>query len=212
MEIEAKFTVPDVETLRRLEAMNELAGFGLTPGKVKQVHDTFLDTVDRRIITSGHVCRRRLVDGQILITLKWSGSVEGAIHRREELEINLPADLPLAQWPPSEIRDRLLPIVGDAPLQSLFDQQQRRVVRMVTQGDRMSVAELSLDEVEVVIEDQRRHYFEIEVEIKADGTEAELAVIEAYLRDEWGLKPEPRSKFRRGFELLLSTKDTTPPQ
>jgi len=64
MEIEAKFTVPDVETLRRLEAMNELAGFGLTPGKVKQVHDTFLDTVDRRIITSGHVCRRRLVDGE----------------------------------------------------------------------------------------------------------------------------------------------------
>ncbi|MBE9506456.1 MAG: CYTH domain-containing protein, partial [Chloroflexi bacterium] len=59
MEIEAKFALPDAETLRRLQAIDHLAGFALSTGQVKQMRDTYLDTADRLILAAGYACRRR---------------------------------------------------------------------------------------------------------------------------------------------------------
>src|SRR5512135_1288718 len=129
MEIEAKFAVPDEATWLKLQAVGQIAGYALSPGEMKQVHDTFMDTPDRSILASRHVCRKREVDGQILMTLKSGQTVQGAVHRREELEITLERELPIGQWPPSEIRDRLLSIIGDVTLVPLFDQHQTRIIR-----------------------------------------------------------------------------------
>ncbi len=100
MEIEAKFAVPDEATWLKLQTVEQIAGYALSPGKTKQVHDTFVDTPDRAILASGHVCRKREVDGQIVMTLKSGQTVEGAVHRREELEVTLERELPIGQWPP----------------------------------------------------------------------------------------------------------------
>src|SRR5512135_305730 len=132
MEIEAKFAVPDEATWLRLQTVEQIAGYALSPGETKQVHDTFMDTPARAILASGHVCRKREVDGQIVMTLKSGQTVEGAVHRREELEITLERELPIGQWPPGEIRDRLLGIVGAVVLAPLFDQHQTRVIRWVS--------------------------------------------------------------------------------
>jgi inorganic triphosphatase YgiF len=200
MEIEAKFAVPDEATWLKLQAADHIAGYALTRGQTKQVHDTFMDTPDRSILASRHVCRKREVDGQIVMTLKSGQTVEGAVHRREELEITLPHELPIGQWPPSEIRDRLLGIVGDVSLVPLFDQHQTRVVRWASQAGRV-VAEMSVDKVELSLGGKEYSYFEVEFELKEAGTEADLAQIAACLSSEWGLKPEPRSKFARALEL-----------
>src|SRR5512135_2837027 len=116
MEIEAKFAVPDEATWLRLQTVEQIAGYALSPGETKHLHDTFMDTPDRAILASRHVCRRREIDGQILMTLKSRQTVEGAVHRREELEVTLERERPIEQWPPSEIRDRLLSLVGPATL------------------------------------------------------------------------------------------------
>jgi len=200
MEIEAKFAVPDEATWLKLQVVDQLAGCALSPGKTKQVHDTFMDTSDRSILTSQHVCRKREVDGQIVMTLKGGQTVEGAVHRREELEITLERELPIGQWPPSEIRDRLLSIVGDVMLLPLFDQHQTRIVRWASRADRI-IAEMSVDKVELSINGREQSYFEVEFELKGAGTEDELAAIAACLHNEWGLKPEPRSKFSRALAL-----------
>ncbi len=200
MEIEAKFAVPDEATWWQLQAIEQLAGYTLSPGVTKQVHDTFVDTPDRSILSSRHVCRQREVDGQIVMTLKGSQTVEGAVHRREELEVTLPRVLPIDQWPESEIRNRLLAIVGGAPLAPLFDQHQTRVVRWVTQNDRV-VAEMSVDKVELSINAKEQRYFEVEVELKGEGTEADLETIAAGLSTKWSLQPEPRSKFARALAM-----------
>ena len=202
MEIEAKFAVPDERTFARLQASEQLAGYALSASKTKQVLDTFLDTPDRAILRSGHVCRRRQVGDQIIMTLKSGHTIEGAVHRREELEVALSKDLPIAQWPGSEIRDRLMTIVGDVTLLPLFDQHQTRIVRMMAQGDR-TVAEWSLDHVELSIGGKEQTYLEVEVELKEQGTEEDLAAIAACLKNDWGLQPEPRSKFSRGLALLM---------
>src|SRR5512136_2664291 len=113
MEIEAKFAVPDEETFAKLQAVKQLAGYALSAAHIKQVHDTFVDTADRLILASGHVLRHREVDGQVLMTMKGHQTVEGAVHRREELEVTLPESMPVSQWPESEIRDRLRKMIGD---------------------------------------------------------------------------------------------------
>ncbi len=200
MEIEAKFAVPDETTWLKLQAVEQIAGYALSPGKTKQVHDTFMDTPDRAILASRHVCRKREIDGRILMTLKGGQTVEGAVHRREELEITLEHELPIEQWPPSEIRDRLLNIVGHVSLVPLFDQHQTRIIRWAMRGDR-TVAEMSVDKVELSIKGRAQRYFEVEFELKEAGTESDLAAVATCLQNEWKLKPEPRSKFARALAL-----------
>jgi inorganic triphosphatase YgiF len=200
MEIEAKFAVPDEATWQRLQDVKELAGYAIGPSKTKEVHDTFVDTPDRQIIRSGHVCRQREIDGQVVMTLKSRQIVEGAIHRRDELEITLPRVMPIAQWPRGEMRDRLLALIGDVSLTPLFDQHQTRHIRWVTQGER-HVAEMSVDQVHLSLHGQEQAYYEVEMELKGDGTEYDLARLAAALHNDWGLSPEPRSKFARALAL-----------
>ena len=200
MEIEAKFAVPDEATYQKLQTVEQIAGYALSPGEMKQMHDTFMDTPDRAILASGHVCRRRTVGGQIVMTVKSGQTVDGAVHRREELEITLERDLPIRQWPPGEIRDRLLSIVGDVPLTPLFDQHQTRVIRWASQAGRV-VAEMSVDRVELSISGKELRYFEVEFELKGAGADDDLAAIAACLQNDWRLKPEPRSKFARALAL-----------
>jgi len=200
MEIEAKFAVPDEATWLRLQSIEQVAGYTLSAGKLKEVHDTFVDTPTHAILLSGHVCRQREVDGQIVMTLKSNQQVVGSVHRREELEVTLPHAMPIGQWPPGEIRDRLLSLIGDVPLMPLFDQHQLRFVRWAAQGER-AVAEMSDDKVELAIDNRTQFYFEVEFELKDAGTEDDLARIDAYVIAEWGLTPEPRSKFARARDF-----------
>ena len=200
MEIEAKFTLPNRDVFQRLMSVDRLAGFSLSAGRVKQVCDTYLDTVERLILRAGYACRRREQSEGILITLKGLGGAQGAVHRREELQVLISSDLPPAQWSPSSVRDRVLQLIGSAPLLPLFELQQFRTVRLMTQGER-PVAELSLDDVQVKAGNREQVYLEMEVELKSQGIEDDLSIIVACLRDEWQLKPEPLSKFERALTL-----------
>jgi CHAD domain-containing protein len=198
MEIEAKLAVPDIETFQRLQAADHLAGLALSVGQVKQVHDTYLDTAGRVIRAAGYACRRREHAEEVTFTLKGLGGAEGAVHRREELEITLPGDQPPAQWPDSAVRDRVLQLIGETPLSPLFELQQTRAVRQLRQGERL-VAEWSLDDVRVIAGGREQAYYELEVELAPAGTEGDLAAIVDCLQNEWGLEPETRSKFERAL-------------
>lgn len=204
MEIEAKFTLPDAETVRALQAADQLAGFALSASQVKQVRDIYLDTVERLILAARYACRRREQDEDILITLKGLRSAKGAVHQREELEVSLPTAEAVqrpAQWPASAVRERVLQLIGDRPLRPLFELRQTRTVRQVCERDR-PVAEFSLDKVQLAIEGREQVYFELEVELEPQGTEDDLAAMVGYLQDTYRLEPEPRSKFERALSFL----------
>jgi CHAD domain-containing protein len=212
VEIEAKFRVPDTETLERLKDAAEVAGFPLGPSQSQEFADTYLDTESRSILLGGYYCRRRLSKGQVLITLKALGpaSAGGAVHRREEFEVALEAYSAPAGWPESVARDKVLELSRGAALVELLELRQTRTRRLV--GDlARPVAELSLDLVRVNPGDlsadgeaatDGRTYFEVEVELKGDGSEADLTAIAAELQASWGLEPEPRSKFDRALEAV----------
>ncbi|HUT19778.1 MAG TPA: CHAD domain-containing protein [Anaerolineae bacterium] len=202
MEIEAKFTLTSQAFDRLLEA-DRIAEYTIGEGKAKRVRDTYLDTCQQRLLAAGYACRRRTAEGKdgLLITLKGLGSTDGAVHRREELEVALEEDQPPSQWPPSAARDRVLHLIGDSTLQPIADVHQTRITKKVLQSDRQ-VAELSLDEWTVVDGGEAQTVFEAEVELLPLGTEEDLSAIVACLDREWDLTPETQSKFERALTLL----------
>jgi CHAD domain-containing protein len=201
MEIEAKFAVRNRKTFQHLLALEDLCGHQLRAPQVRKVHDTYLDTADRRVLAAGYFCRQRASPQGILITLKALTPPTEAVHHREEWETSSPGNVPLAEWPAGPVRDHLLQWVGDGPLTPLVELYQTRHVRTVMQGER-TIAELSLDQVRLVAKDRRRTILELEIELKEQGNESDLATLAACLRTESALSPEPRSKFERALAFL----------
>lgn len=114
--------------------------------------------------------------------------------------------------PPGPLRRRLLQIVADEELHLLLSLRQHRAARDVYADDRL-VAELCLDTVKMDAGVAQRTYLEAEVELRPQGTEADLAALAECLREEWGLQPEVRSKFSRALELAEGSRgaaDVTP--
>jgi CHAD domain-containing protein len=201
METEAKLSIPSPESFHRLREVASLAGYALSKGESRRIFDTYLDTPDRRVLQGGYSCRRRVQHNGFCYTLKGLGKAEGSIHQREELELLLDQDMEPAAWPDSPARGRILEIIGSEPLTPLFDLQQTRLVRPM---DREGVhfADMSLDDVRVGIGDREQAYFELEIELTSAGQVTDLEALAARLQSEWGLTPEPRSKFERALALL----------
>ncbi len=202
MEIEAKFKVPNRQAYRELLRVRSLGKYSVAPAHRIQVVDRYFDAPDSRLLAAGYSCRLRTEGERIIATLKGLGGVEGGVHRRDEQEIDLPELLLRpADWPASPARALALELAAGAALESLFDLQQTRQKCDVLDGERR-VAELSLDEVRAVVGQRPAFYYEVEVELRPDGTEEDLALLAATLRDEYALEPETRSKFARGLETL----------
>ena len=108
MEIEAKFVIPDKKTCKRLQEIDQLAGFLLSSGHVRHIHDVYLDTAQQGIQKAGFACRKREQDGRFVVALKELAEAERFIHRRKEFEVSLPADIPPNQWPDSPARNLIL--------------------------------------------------------------------------------------------------------
>ena len=200
MEVEAKYTVADAETLERLTVTPALAGYEVEAGEARHDRDTFLDTPDRRVLAAGYYLRRRETAGGVKITLKQLVTDEGGVLRREELEALVAADVPLAEWPHGPLKARVLELAGDAPLDPFLCLEQDRVARRVFEGDR-EVAELSLDDVRVAAAGREHRWFEAEVELRGEGRDDDLERLTAALAGEGGLAPESRAKFARALEL-----------
>ena len=234
MEIEAKFSAPDAATLARLDELDNLAGYRIAGREVAGMVDVYLDTDDRALQAAGLVCRRRDRGDRVVITVKSrresaqgdgpgsaggaaggggssGGAVTGstAVHRRDEWETVLPGasapDAQPASWPPGEVRERVLAAAHDKALSPLVELRQSRILRGVSKDER-TIAELSLDTLTIVAGERplpSRH--EVEVELKGDGTEADLAQIVAALQRDYPLTPQPLSKFERAMAAVAET-------
>ncbi len=210
MEIEAKFAIPDAEVFHALQAPTRLGPFSLTNAHVAQVHDTYLDTPDRTLYRAGYGFRQREQEGGWLMTLKQIGGVEGALRRREELELALPEVVPPAAWPPSPVRSRVLELLGDKVAQPIFTLDQTRVVRTAAVEGR-EIVELSLDEVHLTAHDRAEVFFVLEAELLPAGTEAELHTLIDLVQREWALEPEQGSKLARAAAFFGLDMSDLPP-
>ena len=202
MEVEAKFIIPDEQTFQQLLETTSLAGFSLAEGTVAELHDRYLDTTGSALWAGGYACRIRRQGSQTLVTLKGLGTVTGAVHRRTELQVDLPESLPPQDWPASVARDVALRLSGGEPLIPLFEIEQTRHQRTLHDGD-LAVAELNLDRVRLCRGDVVAPTFmELEVELLPGGSDPDLDRLAVELQERWGLLPQTRSKFERGLALF----------
>lgn len=210
-EIEAKFVIPDAGFFRRLKTRRWLAGCRLGERKICRVLDTYLDTKERLLMRAGMAFRvRRQDDGQVWLTLKEMRPATGAVHRREELELLLPAGesaskriLAARALPEGPVRDRLHQVLGRKRLIRLATVRQRRTIRPVAQdGD--TVALLSLDAVRVRAGGAVGRFSEVEVEVEltGHGGDGDLDRLATCLEREWGLRPEVCSKLERALAAI----------
>jgi CHAD domain-containing protein len=200
VEVEAKYTVANEEALARLAEAPTLAGYDIEAGERRRDRDTFLDTTDRRFLAAGYYLRRRETGGGVRLTLKQIVAGDAGVLRREELEALVVADVPPAEWPAGELRERVEAIARGASLEPFLSLEQERVARRVVDGSR-EVAELSLDDVTVADGGRRRRWFEAELELRGDGDDDDLERLVSALRAEPGLTPESRAKFVRALEI-----------
>ena len=201
MEVEAKYTVADAATLARLAKAPALAGYNVDAGERRRDRDTFLDTADRRFLAAGYYLRRRETGGGVRLTLKQLVTGDAGVLRREELEALVAADVPPAEWPEGELRERVEGIAQGAPLEPFLFLEQERLARRVVDGAR-EVAELSLDDVTVAAGGRARRWFEAELELRGEGDDDDLERLTAALQAEPGLTPESRAKFTRALEIV----------
>ena len=207
MEIEAKFTVLDIQTFKQLAEVDELAGLRLGKVRVKLVHDCYLDTAQRAFLLAGYTCRLRTVGEVRIVTLKSFATATGALHQRQELEVHLTPATPRSAgqhvdlWPGSEATSCARELSGGQPLGLLFELRQERHVRLATRlGGDQAVAEVSIDLVSFG-DDATVPAYELEVELLPGGRVADLELVIAELIERWAVLPESTSKFERGLAL-----------
>jgi inorganic triphosphatase YgiF len=198
VEIEAKLLIPDRATFDQLLLCTAMAGFELAPPHALVVQDVYMDTAGRALLAGGFACRRRVQEGRIIITVKSVSTAGDSIHRRRELEVDLPQDLPPALWPASEARDTVVRLSGSAPLGELFRIRQERFARQVFDGGRV-VALVSLDKVAVEGRAGESAWKEMEIELMPGGREKDLAAMTAWARARFRLQPSLLSKFERAL-------------
>ena len=199
VEVEAKFIVPDEPAFERLLSLETLGEYALVPAGEARAIDRYVDTANRDLLRSGYACRRRSVEesGPELVTVKALGAVRGAVHRRPEVEIEIPREAPPERWPPGPPRDIVRRITGDRPLLELLVLRQHRTTRDVLRRDHR-VAVLSLDRIELA---PGTTSLELEIELGPGGRGSDLRALSERLGP-FGLEPQPLSKFERALTLL----------
>lgn len=199
IEIEAKFTIVDEDAFERLFALDRLPPYDLRALPTVVVVDRYYDTDGYDLLRAGYACRLRKQNGSALASLKaTTGVADGSIHRRQEVEMPLPAPLEPADWPEGPARELAHTLSRGQPLRFLFELRQLRARRQAQQGERV-VALLSLDRVSLCAGSRQTNWREIEIELAEEGTEDDLRSLCAGLLAHFPLQTQPQSKFERAL-------------
>jgi CHAD domain-containing protein len=212
VEVELKFRLRDRAAADRFVASDEIGRFkASSPVRTTQLEDRYLDTKDGSLARAGFAARLRGTGGGTVVSVKSTARrpSEHGPHRREELEG--PADRTSGphDWPPSDARSLILELCGDEPLVELVTIRQLRRRRELRDG--ATVAELSLDEVDVVARSRVIERFaELEVEL-VRGEEARLVALGQLLEADPDLREARVSKLETALAVVRDQRLTKGP-
>jgi len=209
IEVETKFQVATPGGADRYLVAPELGPFTPAgPVRSERVEDRYVDSADWALARAGFAARLRRTSRGTDIGLKALNISGGRLQRREEMEGPADTRLVPGDWPASQARTVIIELCGDAALVELLTIRQLRRVRPLQAGD--TLAELSLDEVEVVGDGRVLDTFEeLEVELKR-GEEAPLAALAEILDTDRGLRRVSRSKLARGARSIRAAMKSMP--
>ncbi|MBR3146585.1 MAG: CYTH domain-containing protein [Eubacterium sp.] len=164
----------------------------------------YYDTPDRKLTAEGIALRVRKEGGYYVATMKDKGNSIQGMHKRREINVRL-SDEEMIKHPDvtifkeSDAYDELVRIAGKGSLAPVLEMTfERRQVRVDT-GKAISV--LSCDDGHITAGGRTLPIMELEIELYSGDVE-ELREYGQKIAAEYGLTPEDRSKFARGYDLL----------
>ncbi len=203
MEFELKYGIDSIETFKSLWDDVDL--------KAVEVEDTrkelsmityYLDTEDYRLMDKKIAIRIRDDGTKIIATLKTLVKAEGHIHKREEIEktlLEFPKKFDVDLFDYEKLDLNLEEIVGNRSLGVILETEIRRSLFLVK--FRACIVEVALDQGVVRANEKESAINEMELEL-VSGPENDLLSLGESIVGKYKLKPEPKSKFERGLQLL----------
>jgi triphosphatase len=205
MEIELKYSIGTSETADAIWEDEELKKMEEAGSRrTEELNAIYYDTKDLDLLKHDIAFRIREEGPRVIATLKWNGKTVGALHTREELNVNLGEGTCLDKPDPevfsqSEIGAELMDIIGSKPLHGFIEVHvSRRIVRV---DNNQAIFEIALDAGSVATKNGTCIISEAEIELYS-GKEESLVSFGEHLAQKFSLVPETRSKFARGLALL----------
>lgn len=193
MEFEVKLAVDAPETMERILADPAIAGAMAGPVREIPMETTYYDTPAGSLSAKLWTLRRRMEGGSPVVTLKTPADLPDCRNEWETPGDDVLAAVPalIALGAPEELRElkAVRPVCGAA--------FRRRAVLLDLEG---CTAELALDRGRLFRGDREAPIQELELELKGGDPAAMLALGDRLCRD-YGLHPEPKSKFYRASRL-----------
>ncbi len=205
MEIELKYAIGDPAVADRIWEDKDISDIEEKNSRRQEEQKAvYFDTEDWILLKNDIAFRIRKEGQKIVAALKWNGRSSGALHTREELNINLgegecPERPDPAIFGESEIGRELLDLLQDQELKSIMKVYvSRRTVRVDTGK---SIFELAVDTGKVVTDSGNCPVCEAEIELYS-GDQEEMLELGEKLQEKYDLKPEKSTKFSKGLALL----------
>ncbi|MFA5638130.1 MAG: CYTH domain-containing protein [Anaerovoracaceae bacterium] len=205
MEIELKYSVPTKKVMEEIEEDAYLFSIEEEHTREKRAFKaSYFDTEDHDLLKNDIAFRIRMEGDKLQATLKWKGRVEGALHKREEINVPLKDDkayiMPSVNvFCESEIGKEVIKLVNKKPFICLMEMGFLRTSFKVDTGK--SIIEVSLDQGEILTDKGNTFIQELELELFSGETE-ELMKLGERLMTTYDLLPGSESKFLRGLKLL----------
>lgn len=206
MEIELKYDIKDSETSHKIWNDDDLTRMEEENSRsVEDYRGTYFDTENFDLLKNDIAYRIRREGSKMVASLKWNGSSEGALHIREELNINL-GIAPEGEFVPdvsvfleSDIGGELHNLVGDKALKAIIVVNVLRKTFRVDMGE--TLLEICLDDGEIITDKGTETIHECEIELYS-GDQEDLEELGDKLEKRYNLVSQKDSKFARGLKLL----------
>jgi CHAD domain-containing protein len=203
-EVEWQLTAPDLGAVRRwLEQHAQMDDLSIEPLPAQQLHDTYLETEDWRLLRAGFALRLREKGGHVEATLKGLRSARSDLADRREITEPLSGSrgkaLARATGP---VGTRVRDVAGAKPLRTLFEVWTTRQRFAARSGDGATdLGEIALDEARFARGDgHRRPMVLTRVELEVIGSDpGPLERLARRLCAECGLHPAVENKFAVGL-------------
>ncbi|MGP1570057.1 MAG: CYTH domain-containing protein [Eubacteriales bacterium] len=205
MEIEMKYAIDSNEIAEKIWQDEDLMKIEEEGSREEILMKAAYFDTDDYVLSKNDIAMRVRIEGdRMFATLKWRGKNEGAMHVRGE--INVPVDdlntflLPdISLFKESDIGQEVIRLVGKSLLNSIIETRFLRNRFRVDNGD--GIMEVSVDRGEIITADAEEPICELEVELFSGDEDALLSLSEQVAK-KYDLRPESRSKYSRGLDLL----------
>ena len=201
MEIELKYNIPDTETADKIWQNELFADQEESESRDEFCLDARYYDTDNFDLSDRQIAYRVRKEGSRWVAaLKWSGTSEGALHERQELNVPVFDSEPdISIFSQSELGEELAQATAGRSLSCIVKSQiHRKIYRLDTET---GLFEVSVDSGKVITPKGEVPICELEIELFSGETE-ELLEIGTQFEEAYGLTPSNASKYARGLYLL----------